>query len=530
MSWLAALLAVWVSAGAPVETLRPPEVPLLPAAAITAPQAAAPASAGLEQAGPAGVSAASETPAAARASAAEPARGGEQASVQAAATFDGGRPPSLESLARSMLDGPRHGNVRDGRVALDPRALKPGQRVLVNRLPFIALKRVWKRMPETKEMTVAAVRPRARWQGYAGVVYFKSEQTGQLGLSLDVLRDEVFDPDLRLPASYAPGEFVQIGWDYSGKREFKRTDGRTLAIEASAMPYIGRFAGAREDGYVVDTQSANNGMYGVHLVLSPRDVRSLPAGTRAKARRLVADVLAIPLSFAEGEAVRFRRPQPDGRMSEGTVVRVEDKRIVVRDASGADLSVKRRAVFKSSGHVPARTPRFDGMFDANWAKLGKVRADLAAFLDGGARLTSHPDFPSLREKEKLDLLLRYVDRSVPWLKAARLAENAGLTKMEDILRAGAGTCRHKSVLLAAILAEAGIPARVVVMRPKDGSEGHAWVEADMPSARGVRTWLVDPSAGRFALPLADIPAWVKGQPGNKAAAFYVSPERTYWTP
>ncbi len=157
---------------------------------------------------------------------------------------------------------------------------------------------------------------------------------------------------------------------------------------------------------------------------------------------------------------------------------------------------------RPDGPERATTRRFRPPADifktTNWTDLERPKRLLAQVLNGGAKLASLPDFKRRTAIEKLELLNRYVLQFQPARNVAKMSEVANKNDFDTLLCAGAGVCRHNSLLAATLFSELGYPTRMMVSDPRDAKyDRHAWVEVDMVDPKGNRqTFVVDPSYGK----------------------------------
>ncbi len=368
------------------------------------------------------------------------------------------------------------------------------------------------------------------WRNDRTVVFIESPATGRVGVARWALYRSAFQrADFQSRSPFEVDEFVQIGHEFStvAKFEISGRDGESMTFEDGFAQYLGKFKGyGPGDKYLIEIQARGNDINSLVLEVPSGQVHGLAGGTDAKVRDNLKTVLNLKFSFKTGEVVRFRNSA--GFMQSGTFLRDRRGAIEVRTSAGQSLIVSEEHVFKHVGGTP-RTP----IYNADWINAKFAASDplVARFLNGAAKVTSHPDFAKLAPQEKIKLVLDYTQRNVPYKKAAVNAENAGLTSFNDLVCAGLAVCRHNSPLLATALAEAGYSVRLVQFLKKQESKGHVWLEVDLPTESGKpETYVVDPSNGQFIEPIWKVQKAVREQPTSFEAQWYTQPGRLYEQP
>lgn len=128
----------------------------------------------------------------------------------------------------------------------------------------------------------------------------------------------------------------------------------------------------------------------------------------------------------------------------------------------------------------------------------------ARLVFASARLTSRQQATRLMQiaRDRLPVSPALADQSQ--LLSTRDAARAGETRLSRHVEQGIGRCRERAHLLAVLLGEVGVTARVRAGVLYDangdalGDEGHAWVEARMPGTD--EFLLLDPTIASRAVP------------------------------
>jgi hypothetical protein len=433
--------------------------------------------------------------------------------------FEGGRDTLSSRFGQSLTAGMR--------LLLSPRDLRfeDGDRLFKGRKPIrFVVKRV-RRVNHQRGPTVTEA-------------LLDSPETGSFWVPHFVLvRHLLNDGPFKRSTLFAPDEQVMVGAESEEPREFQTFDGKgTIRIPGKMLPLAGRFKGLdANDEPVVEVQirSLSGGLPLTLIKVSPEDVQGSVTGTENKLSWQIRRLFHIRPSIEPGEAVRYRGE--DGVMRPATFIRLlgNNQTVEIRTAGHRTKRLPRNQVFKMLGSEKPRTPYYS--FSYVGANFEPPREGiLREFLDGAALIVSHPDFWEISPRARVDYLTRYVELLIPWTKAGRQAEAAGLKTYGDITASGIGVCRHSSTLLAVILAEAGVAARIMEFTPP-GKGAHQWVEADLRLGDGsVETWVLDAAPGDeisarvLRLSSAERSASVK--PDSADALYYANPARRVITP
>jgi hypothetical protein len=444
--------------------------------------------------------------------------------------------PRLSSVRRTLAAASKYnGRHRRHPDAVDVYQLKAGDRVIVP--PHILNSDLHGREEASEPMEMSVVdRPEGRGEfGYSSDASFilENPRRGLVSFLATKLDGNAYSRlDFAKHAPFEAREYVQIGKEGDPQLLLKHVDApTTMTLDKRSLPYIGRFVGM-EDGanYVVEIKGA--GGVDANVRVPKEQVYALPAGTVKAARQSMHRLPVIQLSFQPGEGVRFRNKW--GLIEMGAVIALRDGVMKIMTMAG-EISISPKNVFKPSGPKIPVTPHYKAYWtEGQWKSPAGPTGLFAEFLNGGAALTSHPDFAQAAPAEKIEVLMRYVWHNIPWTAAAKQAEDAGLRAFEDLLCAGAGVCKHNSTLLATILSEAGYFTRLVSYVPpgKEGEterRGHAWLEVDMPSDQGeVETYVVDPSGvSGFIKPIREVEKIAQTNPDSNANKWYMQPGREY---
>lgn len=458
--------------------------------------------------------------------------GGSAARRDGDSIRDAAPSPSWASVKSALNERSSHARkYRDHPDAISPSDLRPGMKVVVTPAAFGHVPSLKKRLKGPIVMEVvkgpaAAGRKARQWFHASGLVYLRSPETGQVGVPTFSLQSEVYStPDFAAHAPFHRGEYVQIGRDRSEELRLAQANSpsHALTVASAATPFIGRFADvADEDHYRVEVEAA--GQFAPMLVLVPKiKLLGLPAGSRKAASAAIRKLPLVAPGFEPGEKVRYRSEA--GAMREAFFRSTEGDVSLVEAGTGSMVTVASQRVFKVVGDVPAATPTYE----ASWVTTRLNLRDplVMELLDAGAALTSHPDFLQSAPRERLEILTRHVQRSIPWTKAARHADLAGLGTFAKLITAGVSVCRHNSYLLGVILSEAGYVTRLVAYQPAKG-DGHAWLEADLRQRGGaLQTYIVDPSDEYE--PVMEFGAAMKAAKDGASGAsrWYLQPSRMY---
>jgi hypothetical protein len=302
-------------------------------------------------------------------------------------------------------------------------------------------------------------------------------------------------PDLK------PGEFVELGKEQNGNLVFRLADGSgEFTLPEAEQPALVRYQRQLDNGQlVVELTHAGLPWQSARRVLVPlSNVRALGVGTFENLMTHLEKLSALRFVFKKGESVRYRGE--DGLLGTGRfdgLVRARAQARVATD-DGRSIVVPRAAVFKAApGSEHPYSPDYHTYVLP--MRLGVPGQALRAFLDGAARIESHPGFAALSQREKLFVLVQYVQTLVPWSSAGMNLETNART-FDEVVCAGAGVCRHLGILLGLVLNEAGIRHSVVMVHPQsldaagNSKPGHLWTEVQFADDDGqTKGFVLDPS-------------------------------------
>lgn len=221
-------------------------------------------------------------------------------------------------------------------------------------------------------------------------------------------------------------------------------------------------------------------------------VSNFRIGNEARLGKALQEILNEPTALDIHQSVKFR--DSTGAIQPGKVKNLSDDQVQIEYAQGV-LTLNRKEVFPAvSGKPPKRLVSEAGIDSEELLQDPLVRD----FFNSAAKMSSRPEFGAMAEVDQVKFLKGFLDEFVDSHYA--LAKSPlGDANMKDILCMGAGVCRHKSPILARMLAEAGYDLRVIVNRPVFGTP-HMWIELDFGNP--VVTFVVDPTTGAFK-PLKD---------------------------
>jgi len=308
------------------------------------------------------------------------------------------------------------------------------------------------------------------------------------------------------------------------------------------IPAIGKIVNVEDDGNIVlrlRFLAKNRGkkisdIYDGNYRVERKYLLNLAGGNQGIADKVLEPTLNIHLSFSNLEQVRFRGE--DHRMHLGVVLSHLPGSSEIRDDSGAISSVQESNIFKYVAENVS-SPIFEGQQDS--AEIEYSDPLVVKALNGAAKLSSIEGFSKLSEVEQIEALTQYVRTVLPYNNAASFAEINGLTHMSDLICAGAGTCRHQSTILAAVLSEAGYSVRPTYFEYRDSeghmTAGHRWLEVDIrDTEKKLKTFVVDATSepGHDILPLTEVLESAK-KPENfedRTARYYGNPKRQHRAP
>lgn len=91
-------------------------------------------------------------------------------------------------------------------------------------------------------------------------------------------------------------------------------------------------------------------------------------------------------------------------------------------------------------------------------QVERVQGLLAEFFDGARKLTSHPEFQHSTTIDQLSKVVHYLNQFV---RHHQIACPYARLETQEMLCIGAAVCSHKAYLIANMLSEAGIEARIM---------------------------------------------------------------------
>jgi hypothetical protein len=254
------------------------------------------------------------------------------------------------------------------------------------------------------------------------------------------------------------------------------------------------------DHWLVSVDFPQSDISDVDLIVPKDNIWGLHGGSIGVANKRFSILKDADFSFAPYEMVRYRDKKAVMRL--GSFLRVNGPSIQIEVAPGKREFFPRAKVFKQISDRAPSNPVFAPVFLDRVKPIDPSDEITREFLDAGARISSLPDFSKKTPLDQLNVLAQFVARSLNWTVVAKRIEEYGLRSFNDILLAGEGVCRHNAILLAALLSEAGINARVVNHYFKDEDLGHAWVEADIEVNGKGETFVLDASVNKgFAIPM-----------------------------
>jgi hypothetical protein len=447
-----------------------------------------------------------------------------------------GRSPEGAVLSTTEILGQLSANAgqryRENPKLLNPNTLQVGQDVFVTPLALKGLPSLAKRFKDPIKMRVVQIKDydsaqtKKSWKKSRKIIYLDSQETGQIGVESWRLSDDVFsEPDFALYSSFEPGEYVQIGSDYSSKNEYKTVRGGndTFTFSGNAAQYIGRFVRIHDEkNYVISVKSIKDNVPATEIIVPRSSTYGLTSGTLTHFQNTVKGLLSMHVAFKYDELVRFRRS--DGTIAMGTFVRVNSHYSTVKDEDGKLIYVSPQSVFRYVDGEP-----FTAIYNADWiqANFENPSSLVRQLLDGAGKLSSLSDFAEMSNDDKIKTLMKYLKSNVSWTKGAISAETAGLDDFNEIICSGAGVCRHLAVLMATMLSEAGFSPRVVKYI-EAGKDGHAWVEVDVRLPNGhSEIIVVDPSNGDYVANYNQVAAIAGGNKTSFEASWYTKPGREY---
>ncbi len=342
--------------------------------------------------------------------------------------------------------------------------------------------------------------------------------------SLQLGRVTSVRPTSRFAHVIEPLDFVQIR---KAKNELdltlglrKADDSPGFAFADGMLPAIGQFKYWDRNGFAIVeiTLGDQKGLYRV----PQKNLGTLSAGNAHRLEHAF-DLIDVKLSFQIGENVRFR--DASGVLKKGRIQSFSGNRARIF-SEGHSYAIDQEHIFKNVDGSPRTIKQWNAPGDTPGFDLHDPA--LQKFLNGAARLASLPAYQRLPDADKLQTLVQYVRSFIPYDTSASYAEYYGLRNFSQIVCAGGGTCRHQATLLAQILTESGIPARLTgrFLPQSAGGSGHRWLEADLSG----RTFVVDASSNvQQVIPIEDAMAKAAADPKSFEAMWFANPERVHYT-
>jgi hypothetical protein len=252
-------------------------------------------------------------------------------------------------------------------------------------------------------------------------------------------------------------------------------------------------------------------------MLRPVEYRPIRAAMRELTR-----TISEQTSFEPGETVRVRN-KLTGMMERATFVRENScGEHEVCNPAGQSLLMGPKFVHKDTGAGTPSTLRIAARKIVNWASFEPSHGTiLEAFLDGGAWLSSHPEFLAASHEERWRILGRYTLLAMRPDMAAASAEGLYIG-FYDLLQFGIGVCRHLSTLGTAVLREAGYDTRIMVRDERPA--GHAWIEVRAPANSNSQPTAMD-LTNNFIGDWRDVERFAHDNPSSPPARWYNHPER-----
>ena len=336
------------------------------------------------------------------------------------------------------------------------------------------------------------------------------------------------------------GDYIELGnVKASNKRDLvmRLADHpeQTFTFKADKLPRIARFERPLDlDHYLIEVQDLEKGHEVHHVIVERADVKQTISGNETSTLRMIKQTENIKCTFQEHETLRYR--DVNHQMKQGSFIRSFMQDVVlyheVMEPSGHKIAVNAKKTFRYFGPQVPKTvsPKLSPFFRTAWSDDTIMRTDLTdgvmeAFLDGAARILSDDriQIRNLRHPDKIKILNDYLLKVMPGYDPALQAEESGVKNLAELLCTGAGVCRHKTVIFAQILNEAGYTTRM--MRKPNGEWGHAWIEVDLPNSMHVlESYVVDPTEGTIK-PLAQSFQDAQKKTDSPDALYYTNPSR-----
>lgn len=383
---------------------------------------------------------------------------------------------------------------------------------------------------QTMKFTVSATAPHA--------ITLFNPQYGEFKFTPDTIAslygNLYLKKNFRQRSVFTPGEFVQIG--FPGERyltqdiRFINLDHGVIAtMKKGSPPRVAKFIRVWDEKLCeVEFNIPQSGSY--RFLVDQSNLYQMPVGAGRTLQEMLTPLSDIIPQFSLHEVVRFR--DGEGKMRQGSVVQIKGNDLLIQIFQDR-FWISNTQVFSFWGtttptSISVDTTRYYYEPSVH-INLGQPTGILKKFLDGAARLSSHPDFLSASAQTKLKILVTYQGLFLPWSLAGLSLEESGVENFSEILCIGAGVCRHQTPLMAAILDEAGLRVRIYyrLMKLLDNIadfDGHTWLEIDYPTLNGYETFVVDPSSADVR-PLREVVAVAKKNPTSSEARYLAYPKR-----
>lgn len=423
-------------------------------------------------------------------------------------------------------------------------SLVPGQKITLKPSAFVSLPSIKKTLSKPIEVEVVKILPelfgRTRWKDNGAQIVIRSPETGTVAINSDfVLAFGEFPQSPYPGSSFIPGEYVEV--DVQGSDELiaqvvNRDDigMQTLrfARDSNVLPFMATFEKFEDSTHsIVRFRTRNWSGEGITLRVPNRWIKLMRTGTNPTLMARLKLLRQFSPTFEDGEPVRYRAR--DHQIREGIYGETVKP--------GRQYTIYKK-VNSERGFTPSFEVSWNDMIFDFW------NPSMNAILDAAAKLESRPEFLALSPVDQVAALTLFVEKNMPWQACANVTgQQHGPDHFSELLVAGAGVCRHNSILLGTILTEAGFRVRSVVhtypVTPvrEDGlqTQGHAWLEVDVPSpaADSFVTHILDPSSshprlgGTFTvMPLWDVEKIAAKNPNSMCARWYTQAERIFTFP
>lgn len=377
-------------------------------------------------------------------------------------------------------------------------------------------------------MKIVNIVPDSTHNGW-DLFYLENPQTGILEIESSKLYKNIYSVrDYVQHSPFVEGEYVQIGSETQKETTFQRLGSDTpltLTGYNGTSTFIGKFLRAYDEkNYLVQIKIESDviNIPPTDLIVPHHLTYGLASGTPRHFQNSIRSLLTTPIQFATHEPVRFR--DSSGLIQLGTFIKSNGRYITVQDNNGRRIYVSPQSVFRYYGGDP-----YTAVYNAEWIKARFQNPSylVRQFLDGAGKLTSLSDFSTLTPENKIIVLTKYLRSHVSVAKGASLAEYAGLNNFNEILSAGAGVCRHLSVLMSAMLSELGYKYRLTYY---DGDGiGHAWLEVDIKTSDDkIKTFVLDPTYNGYLKSYDEVLEKAAKDKQSNEANWYTNPQRKYF--